>query len=134
MVRVPVNSKKAKMMTETTEQNSGTVRLRPIRVGFFETLRLIAKSYTYPREHAQELQARFGNAVMQKMARRTFIHLFGADAHRLALINEGQVFSNKNAWAQIISRIFPNGLMLRDGDDHRYHRRLMRAGFKSAAM
>ena len=34
----------------------------------------------------------------------------------------------------IIGRIFPNGLMLRDGADHRYHRRLMQAGFKSKAM
>jgi cytochrome P450 len=111
-----------------------TEELRPIKVGFFESLRLIRKSYTYPREHAQELQARYGNAVMQKMARRTFVHLFGADAHRIALVNDGQVFSNKKAWDQIIGRIFPNGLMLRDGDDHRYHRRLMQAGFKSGAM
>ena len=111
-----------------------TEELRPIKVGFLESLRLIRKSYTYPREHAQELQARYGNAVMQKMARRTFVHLFGADAHRIALVNDGQVFSNKKAWDQIIGRIFPNGLMLRDGDDHRYHRRLMQAGFKSGAM
>ena len=34
----------------------------------------------------------------------------------------------------IIGRIFPNGLMLRDGVDHRYHRRLMQVGFKSKAM
>jgi cytochrome P450 len=109
-------------------------QLQPLKVGFFETLRLVRKSYSYPLEHAQELQARYGNAVMQKLAGRTIVHLFGADAHRLALVNEGQVFSNKKAWDQIIGRIFPNGLMLRDGDDHRYHRRLMQAGFKSAAM
>jgi cytochrome P450 len=121
-------------MTETMLDPSATRKLKPIRVGFFETLRLVRKSYTHPLEHAQELQARFGNAVMQKLAGRTFVHLFGADAHRLALVNEGQVFSNKKAWDQIIGRIFPNGLMLRDGDDHRYHRRLMQAGFKSAAM
>lgn len=121
-------------MTDMDLRGSAAQELRPIKVGFFESVRLIRKSYTYPREHAQELQARFGNAVMQKMARRTFVHLFGADAHRLALINDGQVFSNKKAWDQIIGRIFPNGLMLRDGDDHRYHRRLMQVGFKSAAM
>jgi len=134
MALAPANSNKGNTMTDTIVQAGAKERLQPIRVGFFETLRLVIKSYTYPREHAQELQARFGNAVMQKMARRTFVHLFGADAHRLALINEGQVFSNKKAWDQIIGRIFPNGLMLRDGDDHRYHRRLMQAGFKSAAM
>ena len=115
-------------------RDSATKELRPIKAGFIETLRLIRKSYTCPLEHAQELQALHGNAVMQKLARRTIVHLFGADAHRLALVNDGQVFSNKKAWDQIIGRIFPNGLMLRDGDDHRYHRRLMQAGFKSGAM
>ncbi|MCB1689630.1 MAG: cytochrome P450 [Halioglobus sp.] len=121
-------------MSDTAVLDSETEELRPLKLGFFETLRLVRKSYAYPLEHAQELQARYGNAVMQKMAGRTFVHLFGADAHRLALINEGQVFSNKKAWDQIIGRIFPNGLMLRDGDDHRYHRRLMQVGFKSGAM
>ncbi len=121
-------------MADTVQADSTVEELRPIRVGVRETFRLVRKSYTYPLQHAQELQARYGNAVMQKMARRTFVHLFGADAHRLALVNEGQVFSNKKAWDQIIGRIFPNGLMLRDGDDHRYHRRLMQVGFKSGAM
>ncbi len=71
---------------------------------------------------------------MQKFFRITFVHLYGADAHRLTLVNQDQVFSNKQAWDQIIGRIFPNGLMLRDGDDHRYHRRLMQAGFKNPAL
>ncbi|MEZ5501699.1 MAG: cytochrome P450 [Halioglobus sp.] len=109
-------------------------RLRPVKVGFFETLRLVRKSYSDPLGHAQELQSRYGDAVMQKLARITFVHLYGAEAHRLALVNNGQVFSNKKAWDMIIGRVFPNGLMLRDGDDHRYHRRLMQAGFKSSAM
>jgi cytochrome P450 len=71
---------------------------------------------------------------MQRFARVTFVNLYGAEAHRLTLVNHDQVFSNKKAWDQIIGRIFPNGLMLRDGDDHRYHRRLMQAGFKVDAM
>ncbi|MFT5134706.1 MAG: cytochrome P450, partial [Gammaproteobacteria bacterium] len=78
--------------------------------------------------------ARYGNAVMVKFAGITLVRLYGADAHRLTLVNEGQVFSNKKAWDMVIGRIFPNGLMLRDGDDHRYHRRLMQAGFKSKVM
>lgn len=114
--------------------DSATPQLHPIKLGPLETLRLIRKSYRDPLGHAQELHTRFGNAVMQKVGRYTFVNLYGADAHRLALVNEGQVFSNKQAWDLIIGRIFPNGLMLRDGDDHRYHRRLMQAGFKSPAM
>ena len=71
---------------------------------------------------------------MQKVAGRTYVNLYGADAHRLALVNDDQVFSNREAWNLIIGRIFPNGLMLRDGEDHRYHRRLMQAGFKNPVL
>lgn len=113
---------------------SAAEELQPIKVGFFETLRLVRQSYNTPLQHAQELQARYGNVVIQKILGRTFVNLYGADAHRLTLVNTDQVFSNKKAWDQIIGRIFPNGLMLRDGDDHRYHRRLMQAGFKNPAM
>ncbi len=121
-------------MTDMTIHASATVEIQAIRPGFFETWRLLRKSYVNPLRHAQELQGAYGNAVMQKFAGITFVHLYGADAHRLALVNDGQVFSNKEAWDQIIGRIFPNGLMLRDGDDHRYHRRLMQAGFKNKAI
>jgi len=122
-------------MTKTTMPNQNQNVLQPAKVGGpLETLRLIRLSYSSPLEHAQELQSRFGNAVMRKIGRITFVTLYGADAHKLTLVNNNQVFSNKKAWDLVIGRIFPNGLMLRDGDDHRYHRRLMQAGFKSNAM
>ncbi|MDZ7785321.1 MAG: cytochrome P450 [Halioglobus sp.] len=108
--------------------------LRPIAPGFFSTWRLLRQLHRNPLEHAQEMRARHGDAVMQKFAGMTLVHLYGADAHQLALQNRGEIFSNKKAWDLIIGRIFPNGLMLRDGDDHRYHRRLMQAGFKNKAM
>ncbi len=121
-------------MRNMTIHASAPVELQAIKPGLFENIRLIRKSYVNPLRHAQELQHHYGNAVMQKFAGKTIVHLYGAEAHRLALVNEGQVFSNKEAWDLIIGRIFPNGLMLRDGDDHRYHRRLMQAGFKNKAM
>ena len=106
----------------------------PINISFLETLKFIKQSYNYPLEHGQHLRERFGDVVMQRAGRVNIVHLFGADAAQLCLINPDQIFSNKKAWDMIIGRIFPNGLMLRDGADHRYHRRLMQAGFKSKAM
>ena len=75
--------------------------LKPINIGLLETIRLIRRSYANPLQHAQELQGRFGNAVMQKFFRITFVNLYGAEAHRLALINADQVFSNKEAWDKL---------------------------------
>jgi cytochrome P450 len=108
--------------------------LTPIKTGFLQSLRMVKKSYNNPLENSQQLQRQYGDAVMQKVGKMCFVHLFGADANSLTLLNKDQVVSNKKAWDRIIGRIFPNGLMLRDGDDHRYHRRIMQAGFKSAAM
>jgi cytochrome P450 len=121
-------------MADLTAVNQGSTALRPIKVSLLETLRMIRQSYRQPLEHAQDMQQRYGNAVMQRIGRQSYVNLYGADAHRLALVNEGQIFSNKKAWDMIIGRVFPNGLMLRDGDDHRYHRRLMQAGFKNPVL
>jgi cytochrome P450 len=108
--------------------------VEPIKTGLLKSLRYMKRSYNNPLEHGQDLRREFGNVVMQKVGKMRVVHLFGAEAHRLCLMNPDQTFSNKKAWDMIIGRIFPNGLMLRDGDDHRYHRRLMQAGFKSKAM
>jgi cytochrome P450 len=121
-------------MGDMTISESPATALEPIDAGLFEMWRLIKRSRDNPLQNAQDLRSRYGNAVMQKFAGITFVHLYGADAHRLCLVNNDQVFSSKKAWDFIIGRIFPNGLMLRDGDDHRYHRRLMQGGFKSTAL
>ena len=108
--------------------------LPPIKVGFLESWRLVKLSYADPLKHAQYLQQKYGNVVLHRVGNMNVVHLFGADANCLSLLNPGQILSNKKAWDQIIGRVFPNGLMLRDGEDHRYHRRLMQAGFKNQAM
>jgi cytochrome P450 len=114
--------------------NPELITPQPIKISLLETLRFIKQSYSYPLEHGQHLRERFGDVVMQRAGRMNIVHLFGADAVQLCLLNPDQTFSNKKAWDMIIGRVFPNGLMLRDGKDHRYHRRLMQAGFKSRAM
>ena len=117
-----------------TIMNVALQPLKPIKTSFLKSIRMLRQSYRNPLEHGQALQAEHGNVVMQKTGRMQMVHLFGADAHQLCLLNPDQILSNKKAWDMIIGRIFPNGLMLRDGDDHRYHRRLMQAGFKSHVM
>ena len=111
-----------------------TTSAKPIQTGLLKAMRYMRRSYHSPLEHGQALRKEYGNVVMQQAGKMRIAHLFGADAHKLCLVNSNQTFSNKKAWDKILGRIFPNGLMLRDGDDHRYHRRLMQSGFKSKAM
>ncbi|MFI5308785.1 MAG: cytochrome P450, partial [Polyangiales bacterium] len=53
---------------------------------------------------------------------------------RLVLQDRDDVFSARYAWTLIMGRIFPNGLLLRDGEDHLHHRRTMQGAFTKSAL
>ncbi len=59
--------------------------------------------------------------------------LTGADALELVLMDRERNFSSERGW-EILGKLFPGGLMLRDFDDHRRHRRLMQHAFKPRPM
>lgn len=61
------------------------------------------------------------------------VALNGADALEMVLMDRDKNFSSHMGWG-VLHRLFPNGLMLRDFDDHRAHRRIMQAAFKPNAM
>jgi cytochrome P450 len=122
------------LSSEITNHKSGAKPLQPIKLGLLESWRLISLSYSDPLQHARHLNDTYGDVVMQKVGSMNVVHLFGVDASKLSLLNADNILSNKKAWDQIIGRLFPNGLMLRDAEDHRYHRRIMQVAFKSQAM
>ena len=43
-------------------------------------------------------------------------------------------FSARLGWEAVLGELFPRGLMLRDADDHRWHRRLMLPAFRKEAL
>ena len=81
------------------------------------------------RSRLRELHALHGTAVMQRLGPFRMINLFGPDANRAVLLDHGRIFSAQQPWTQIMGRIFPNGLLLRDGDEHKHHRKIMLAAF-----
>lgn len=58
----------------------------------------------------------------------------GPEAAELILMDREQNFSSRLGWDHFLGRFFHNGLMLRDFDDHRYHRRILQEPFKKPAM
>jgi cytochrome P450 len=50
------------------------------------------------------------------------------------LLDRDRIFSAKQPWDQIMGRIFPNGLLLRDGDEHKHHRKIMHEAFTRPAL
>ena len=61
------------------------------------------------------------------------VALYGADALEYVLMDREKNFSSRKGW-RLLERLFPDGLMLRDFDDHRGHRRIMQAAFKPKPM
>lgn len=62
------------------------------------------------------------------------INLLGPEANQFILNDKERNFSSKSAWDVILDRLFPNGLMLRDFDDHRFHRRILQDAFKKPVL
>lgn len=61
------------------------------------------------------------------------VALNGAEGLELGLMDRDRIFSSKKGW-DVLTRLFPDGLMLRDFEDHRAHRRVMQAAFKPGPM
>ncbi len=76
--------------------------------------------------HYREL----GPLVRQPAGPFRMVNLFGPDACQTVLMDRDGIFSAERPWTQIMGRIFPNGLLLKDGDEHRKHRRIMHQAFR----
>ena len=82
----------------------------------------------------RELHDRHGEVVQQVAGPLRFVNLFGPDANRTVLLDRERIFSAQRPWTAIMGRIFPGGLLLRDGAEHRHHRKIMHTAFRRAAL
>ncbi|HEX8573488.1 MAG TPA: cytochrome P450 [Allosphingosinicella sp.] len=58
------------------------------------------------------------------------VQLVGPEANEFVLFDEARNFSAEGGWRPVFGRHFGGGLLLRDGDDHQWHRKLVGAAFK----
>ena len=82
----------------------------------------------------QQLFDRHGPVVSQGVGGFRMVNLFGPDANRTVLLDRDHIFSSKRPWELIMGKIFPGGLLLRDGLEHKHHRRIMHSAFKRPAL
>jgi len=78
----------------------------------------------------EAMHTRHGEVVRQHGGIVRIVNIFGPDDNRMVLLDREGIFSARKPWMQIMGHVFPNGLLLRDGADHRHHRKLMREAFK----
>ncbi|HXQ21087.1 MAG TPA: cytochrome P450 [Candidatus Acidoferrales bacterium] len=82
----------------------------------------------------QRLHDEKGPVVSQSAGIFQLVNLFGPDANRFVLLDRDDLFSSRKPWMAIMGRIFPNGLLLRDGEEHKQHRKIMHAAFVRPAL
>lgn len=61
------------------------------------------------------------------------VYLAGPDALEFVLNDRERLFSVADGW-EMISRLFSGGILLRDFDDHRRHRRILQTAFRAPVM
>lgn len=102
---------------------------------WLESLQLALQYRHRTLELLRGVSQRHGHVVMQRTGiGPPLVSLFGPEANRFVLLDIEQQLSAKRAWDFIMGRIFPNGLLLRDGADHRHHRRIMQVAFHTSAL
>lgn len=83
---------------------------------------------------AQQVHARCGPVSRGWWMFKQSVYLMSAEANETVLFDREGRFSAKKGWERVLAELFPRGLMLRDGEDHRWHRRLMLPAFRKEAL
>ncbi|MBW2726853.1 MAG: cytochrome P450, partial [Deltaproteobacteria bacterium] len=77
---------------------------------------------------------KYGEAVATNLPGMKMVNLFGPDANRFVLLDQERIFSARKPWMMIMGKIFPNGLLLLDGDEHKLNRKVMHTAFTRPAL
>lgn len=85
-------------------------------------------------EETNRAYQKYGLVYRRHILFQEGIALLGPDANQAIMQDPDQCFSSTLAWNPVLDQIFPNGLMLKDFGEHRYHRRILQSAFKKAAI
>lgn len=80
------------------------------------------------------LYQRHGEVFTVNLLGTRMVMLLGPDANEFLLTDRGQVLSSRHGWDFFIGPFFHNGIMLRDFDEHRFHRRILQQAFRKPVL
>lgn len=80
------------------------------------------------------MRAKYGDVYRTSSFFKHNVTMLGPDANEFVLMDKGKNFSSERGWAPYLERLFPRGLMLMDFDEHKAHRHIMAAAFKTGPM
>lgn len=98
---------------------------------------LVGHSFEFladPLAYARRFLATYGPVSRSSFLLEPRVNLISAEGNERILQDRDRIFSAWGGWDPVLGLLFPRGLMLRDGNDHRYHRRLMQPAFRKEAL
>ena len=87
-----------------------------------------------PQGFARRMRETYGPLYRNRALGRVVLNAADADLSREILLDRERCFSSEKGWGHTIGELFPRGLMLRDFDDHKRHRRIMQGAFGVRAL
>ena len=84
-----------------------------------------------PLAFVRRMHRRFGPVHRFRACGSWNVQLIGPEANEFVLFDPAGNFSSEGGWRPVIGRHFGGGLLLRDGADHAWHRKLIASAFKA---
>lgn len=82
------------------------------------------------RKFIDEKYAESGQFFRANLLFNEVLFLLGPEANAFVLKDQNNYFSSKGGWEFLFGKYFKNGLVMKDGTDHRLHRRAIQSAFK----
>ncbi|ROS01822.1 cytochrome P450 [Sinobacterium caligoides] len=83
---------------------------------------------------AQQHYDKFGEVSRVRALNQAWLMVLGADNWQRILLDREKNFSTKKGYESSLGDFYPDGLLLRDHDEHKLQRRLLQKAFKTQAM
>lgn len=93
-------------------------------------LGILPEAVLDPLAFARRMHSRFGPVHRFYACGSWNVQLVGPEANEFVLSDQAGNFSAEGGWRPVFGRHFEGGLLLRDGADHQWHRKLIAGAFK----
>jgi cytochrome P450 len=93
-------------------------------------LGILPEAVLDPLAFARRMHERYGPVHRFRACGNWNVQLVGPEANEFVLFDAAGNFSAEGGWRPVFGRHFDGGLLLRDGADHQWHRKLIGTAFK----
>lgn len=87
-----------------------------------------------PIDNVNAKRAKYGDIYKTRIFGNDNVVIIKPDATKWILLDHAKDFHSKEPWESVLKELFPNGLMLMDGDQHKFHRAIIAEVFKKEPM